>query len=77
MKAFADETSKPRIVGHSWEEHEEKYQSSLNEICDQTINEARENEISKLRNLTLNATEATLEELINEPIYDLKDNFWQ
>jgi hypothetical protein len=41
-----------------------------------TIQAAREKEINKLQELTKKAFYDTAEEIINDPVYQLKDNFW-
>jgi hypothetical protein len=37
----------------------------------------REKEMEKLRSLTIKATYETIEEIVNEPIYGVDDNFWE
>lgn len=36
----------------------------------------REKEMEKLKELTKKAFYDTVEEIINDPVYQLKDNFW-
>ena len=38
---------------------------------------AREKEINKLEELTKKAFYDTAEEIINDPVYQIKDNFWE
>ena len=64
------------MSGYGWEEHEEKYQRSLSLLCQEATNQAREVEMSKLQQLTLQAVKDSMEELINAPIYDLTEDFW-
>ena len=40
------------------------------------IGVARDKEITKLNDLTKKAFYETAEEIINDPIYELNDNFW-
>lgn len=40
------------------------------------IEVAREQEIDKLSKLTIEATKDTMEEMINDPVHKLKDDFW-
>ena len=42
----------------------------------EAIDRARDLEIEKLTKLTVQATKETIEEIINEPIYKLNDDFW-
>ena len=76
FKAFSSESAKIRLDGYNWEEHEEKYMKSLDLLCQEAINQARDVEIGKLTTLTVQATKESMEELINAPIYELKDDFW-
>jgi hypothetical protein len=41
------------------------------------IETVREKEMEKLRSLTIKATCETIEEIVNEPIYGVDDNFWE
>lgn len=73
---FAAEISKVRVEGQGWEDSEKKYLKDFEvQIC-QAIDVARDQEIDKLQKLTFDATKETMEELINDPIYKLNDDFW-
>lgn len=73
---FAAESRKLCLAGQDWEEHETKYAKALAHQMQEAIDVARDLEIQKLSQLTVQATKETMEELINGPIYTLKDDFW-
>jgi len=41
------------------------------------INNVRQRELEKMQTLTTKATYDTIEEIVNPPIFDLKNTFWE
>lgn len=53
-----------------------QHQSELEQLLLNLVKNARDKEIEKLATITQKATFDTIEEIVNYPIYQLKDDFW-
>lgn len=76
QEGFAKESQQLRLAGQGWEDHEATYANALERQMQEAIDTARDAEIQKLSQLTVQATKETMEELINGPVYNLQDDFW-
>ena len=65
------------VTGTDWGEKVRATESELLSQMRQQIDRLRDQEIEKLHNLTIKNTQDTIEELVNYPIYQIKDDFWK
>lgn len=64
------------IENSGWGDQVAQHQNELKAQLTTILNNQREKEIEKLYTLTTKATFDTVEEIINDPVYNLNDNFW-
>lgn len=65
------------IEGSGWEERVQQQNEELKRQLWQQVQHIREKEIGKLKSLTLKATFETIDEIVNEPCYQVDDDFWE
>ena len=65
------------LEGSDWGSAVESQLIEIESHIDQMVTSEREKEIEKLKQLTTQATYETIDQIINEPIFCIKDNFWQ
>jgi hypothetical protein len=58
--------------GEQVHQHEQELEGQLRAI----IKSQRDREIEKMEKITMKATFETIEEIVNGPIYELRNDFW-
>lgn len=76
-KDFVKTSASLIIEGSGWGERVQQQNEELQRYLKNQIETVREKEMEKLRSLTIKATYETIEEIVNEPIYSVDDNFWE
>ena len=76
MSTFKKNCANLVIENSGWGKQVQMQIDEIEMMFTKIMGVAREKEITKLHNLTKKAFYETAEEIINEPIYKLEDNFW-
>jgi hypothetical protein len=77
VKTFKEVTESIILPNSGWEDRLSQQYDDLLHNLRQIRDLARDQEIDKLKTLTSKATCETIEEIINDPIYSLNDDFWK
>ena len=76
MGTFKKNSANLIIENSGWGENVQQHIDEIDLMLEKITKVAREKEIEKLQSLTKKAFYDTAEEIINDPIYTLKDSFW-
>jgi sugar diacid utilization regulator len=76
ISLFKKKSAELIIENSGWGDQVSQHQSELEQILLNLVKNARDKEIEKLANITQKATFDTIEEIVNYPIYQMKDDFW-
>ena len=76
MGTFKKNSANLIIENSGWGENVQQHIDEIDLMLEKITKVAREKEIEKLQQLTKKAFYDTAEEIINDPIYTLKDSFW-
>jgi hypothetical protein len=77
MKNFTSLSGDLVIDGSGWGNQVHIHQTELKSQLNSIISNTRQRELEKMQTLTTKATYDTIEEIVNPPIYELKNTFWE
>mmetsp|Transcript_14378 Transcript_14378/g.24485 ORF Transcript_14378/g.24485 Transcript_14378/m.24485 type:complete len:402 (+) Transcript_14378:377-1582(+) len=76
LNCFKDFVKSVIVEDTNWEEMCQHHVFELQDSLERLRDQFKKEEIKKLRELTLNNIKETIDEIVNDPVCNLNDNFW-